>query len=340
MSTDKTSSLKVSHHITSLIKACSSLGLSYENMDDYSHQLLKITNKGKDFIFGAGNICSYPINSATSMQIVKDKSHAITILRKNNIKTPYGEYFFIQDSFSMFRGSGREIADAIDFANNTGYPLFVKPNDGSRGAFVEKVYSETDLLSYIKSHKDKFNCIRIEKPLSGNEYRLFVLDGEIKFSYIRKPSYISFDGIQSVETHLVQLMKEQEKKGFKSLSLDSSFIRESLLENNLSLDSIPTAGISLQFSPAMNLALGGQVENYTESLPEHLHSWVKNISQIFNLRLMGLDVYSDDIYSNNVDLTVLEINANPSLESADRYSKKNIVEKIWAYVIDETFKNL
>jgi hypothetical protein len=42
---------------------------------------------------------------------------------------------------------------------------------------------------------------------------------------------------------------------------------------------------------------------------------------------------------NASNLTILEINGNPSLESADQYSNTKVVEKIWQYIIQETFRD-
>lgn len=330
--------LKISHHIESLVNACEKLGLAYENLDEYSKQIMRVSYDDKSYIFGAGNICSFPINSATSTFLVKDKSHTINVLKKYGIATPVGDYFFIQDAYSAFRGPGKEKSDAITFANKLGYPLFVKPNDGSRGAFVEKVYNSADLQNYLAKCADKFSGIRIEKPLTGNEHRLFVIDGRIWFGYMRRPPFISFDGKNTVKQHILHLIESQAKSGHKSLSLGSSFIRESLKANALNLSSVPAIDEKLVFSPAMNLAMGGEVQDYCETFPDSLHNFAAKISEIFNLRVFGLDVYCDTDIEKSPNLTILEINGNPSLESADRHSNTKIVEKVWQYVIEETFK--
>ena len=309
-------------------------------MDDYSGQLLAVSERDKRFIFGTGNICAYPINSATSTFIARDKSHTINVLRKAGFATAEGDYFFIQDTFKAHRGPGKELEDAIAYANSTGYPLFIKPNDGSRGAFVEQLYSEHDLLSYINKHASRLGCVRLEKPLAGEEHRLLVVDGKVWFGYKRRPPFITFDGHNSVKQHLEKVIDEQGQKGHVSLSLDSSFIRETLKNNDLNLSDVPKQGQTLPFSPAMNLAMGGEIQAYSEEFSQALHDYVEAIYKLFNLRVFGLDVYASGDINSASNLAILEINGNPSIESADKYSQSQIIDKFWGYILQETFKQI
>ncbi|PCK33287.1 hypothetical protein [Pseudoalteromonas piscicida] len=337
---NQASKFKTPHQIQSLKNACDSLGIDYQNLDPFSEQILKVNYQGKGFIFGAGNICSFPINSATSTFLAKDKSHTVNVLRESGFKVPEGDYFFLQSAFSMYRGAGKEKQDALDYAQRQGYPLFIKPNDGSRGAFIEKIYNDQDLQNYIDKNANRLSCVRIEKPLKGNEYRLFVVDGKIWFGYKRRPPFITFDGSRTVEAHLQALMAAQSQYGHNSLSMDSSYIREYLATNRLTLQSVPPQGTTFNFSPAMNIALGGEVVDYSECFSDKLNAFTHEIYQLFNLRVFGLDVYSQSDDINQADaLTILEINGNPSLESAEKHSTTEIVTRIWAFIIEEIFNN-
>ncbi|NUZ10310.1 hypothetical protein HUZ36_05900 [Pseudoalteromonas sp. McH1-7] len=331
---------KTPHQIQSLKKACDSLGIRYQNLDSFSEQILKVSYKNKAFIFGAGNICSFPINSATSTFLAKDKSHTVNVLSASGFNVPEGDYFFLQSAFAMYRGVGKEKQDALCYAKRQGYPLFIKPNDGSRGAFIEKLYNGQDLQNYIDKNQQKLSCVRIEKPLQGHEYRLFVVDGKIWFGYKRRPPFITFDGVQTVSAHLQALMQTQAQYGHSSLSLDSSYIREYLSANQLTLQSIPAKGVTFNFSPAMNIALGGEVVDYSECFSDELNAFTDKIFKLFNLRVFGLDVYSqaDDINQAEA-LTILEINGNPSLESAEKHSTTDIVTRLWAFIIEEIFNH-
>lgn len=325
----------VSNHITTLIKACKKLGFEYENLDPYSQQLLKVQLKSKEIIIGAGNICAFPINSATSTFIVNDKSHTINILQHHRYDTAKGDYFFLTDEFRKFRSNGKEKEDAIKYCRSVGYPLYIKPNNGSRGAFVEKIYDEKDLLSYINKYGSKLQCVRIEKPLLGSEWRLFVVDGEIKFGYKRSSPDLNFDGINTIDEHIKSKSIEQEQYGYKSISSDSSYILNYLNENGLKLKDIPSKGSKMPFSPAQNLSLGGCVSNYSESFSVELNDFTKKISKLFNLRVFGLDVYSEVNKLSPNSLSILEINGNPSMESASHHSENDIVSSIWKYILEE-----
>ena len=207
---------KPPHHIASLQRSCIKLGLEHQILDDYSGQLLQVHRSGKSFIFGSGNICAFPINSATSTFLVRDKSHTINVLRKAGIRCAEGEYFFTQDAFKSHRGPGREIQDAFEYVKSVGFPLFVKPNDGSRGSFVEKLFCSDDLHHYLEKRAAQIGCIRIEKPLKGDEYRLLVVDGKIWFGYKRKPPFLIFNGEDSVASHLYEVIRKQGETGHVS----------------------------------------------------------------------------------------------------------------------------
>lgn len=320
------------------MKACDKLGFEYENLDPYSHQLLKVKLKNKEVIIGAGNICAFPINSATSTYIVNDKSHTINILRNNNFNTAEGDYFFLTNEFRKFRPDGKEKEDAINYGRKVNYPLYIKPNNGSRGAFVEKLYNEADLIKYIDTYGSKLQCVRIEKPLKGNEWRLFVVDGEIKFGYKRTSPEMEFDGIHTIEEHINFKSKEQEQYGYKSLSSKSSYIVNYLKDNHITLEDIPSKGSKMPFSPAQNLSLGGYVSNYSESFSSELNDFTNKIAKIFNLRVFGLDVYSELDSLSPESLSILEINGNPSMESADKNSMNDVVSSIWSYIMKDLDK--
>ena len=328
------------HHIETLIASCETLNLQYRIVDDFSAQTLEVLKDGKAYIFGSGAICAFPINSATSTFLTRDKSHTINLLNQAGMRTAEGEYFFIQDAFKSHRGPGREKEDAQRYANTVGFPLFVKPNDGSRGAFVEKVFCVRDLQNYMDKHASQISCLRIEKPLVGDEHRLFVVDGKVWFGYKRRSPYITFNGTDSVEQHLLQVMTEQKETGHLSLSLDSSFVRETLKRHALGLKDVPTQGKTMPFSPAMNLAMGGEIQEYSEHFSQALHNYVHTIYRLFNLRVFGLDVYTASEINDISSLSILEINGNPSIESADKFSKTDVVHRLWTYVIEETFKQI
>lgn len=324
----------ISHHIKTLLSAADSLGYHIENLDPFSSQVVRVFNNMRSVVVGAGDICSFPTNRAGAVELVKDKSHTVNLLRHFGFNAPEGEYFFTSDNYRKFRGDGKEAPDAIAFAKQLGFPVFAKPNDGSRGAFVELIFSESQLVDYIARIKDSCLCIRLEKPLSGHESRLFVVKGEIWFGYQRRGPELCGDGEQSVRQLLAEQIRRQKEVGKATLSEDSPFLQWQLQQRQLQLDDVLKLGEYLPFTAAQNLAIGGAVQDYREAFSPELQQWAQRLYQIFGLDVFGVDVYSNAQELVPDSMTILEINGNPSMESADRYSKSHIVQRIWQQQLD------
>lgn len=324
----------ISHHIKTVIDAAQSLGYDVENLDSFSSQVVRISNNMRSVIIGAGDICSFPTNKAGAVELVKDKSHTINLLRHFGFNTPEGDYFFTSENYRKFRGDGKEVCDALSYAQTIGFPVFVKPNDGSRGAFVELIFTREQLEAYIERVKHTCLCIRIEKPLRGHESRLFVVKGQIWFGYQRRGPELQGDGKHTVRDLLAEQIQAQRALGKASLTEESPFLILQLQQRELTLDSVLPERARLPFTPAQNLAIGGAVQNYRESFSEALQAWAQRIYQIFGLDVFGIDVYSEADALSVDNLTILEINGNPSMESADKHSQNNVVHKVWQQQFD------
>ncbi len=324
------------HHITSLKRACASAGYQVECLDDYSDQVLKLGKGGQQLIIGAGSVCAFPINSATAVTLVRDKSHTVNILAQHGYRVPTGDYFFCK-LFEVFKGKGKELKDAFAYAQKLGYPVIAKPNVGSQGANVEKLYNETDLRKYIDSVKHIVGCIRIEKPIDGHEYRVLVVDGKPWYSYRRDRPELVFDGNTSVAQAIETELAKQRHDGFSTITLDSPYIREMLSQHSLSLDSRPAQGYRIAFSAARNLAVGADISHYSEAFDQAADNYFAAIAKLFNLRLFGIDLFLASGQTDLTQSTILEINGNPGLLAADQHSRSNIIDRLWHYVLAASF---
>lgn len=325
----------ISHHIKTLLDTANMLGYQVENLDPFSSQVVRVFNNMRSVVIGAGDICSFPTNRAGAVELVKDKSHTVNLLTHFGFNAPRGNYFFTSDDYRKFRGDGKEVADAVAFAKELGYPVFAKPNNGSRGAFVELLFNEAQLKDYIEKVKATCLCIRLEKPLRGYESRLFVVKGEIWFGYQRRGPELQGDGKQTIRALLQEQMVAQQAVGKASLSENSPFLTLQLQQRELSLDDVLPEGEYLPFTAAQNLAIGGSVQNYREEFSAELQAWAQRLYQIFGLDVFGVDVYSEADALTPDNLTVLEINGNPSMESADQHSQSNVVQRVWQKQLDQ-----
>lgn len=324
------------HHIESLIRACERFDYQYTQEDHFSQQLIRVSRNGHQVFFGGGSICAFPINSATSVTVVRDKSHTINVLSRLGYRVPTGNYFFTR-LFKIYEGKGKSAADAIHYADSIGYPLIAKPNDGSHGAFVEKLRSPSDLHTYLAKIKDKVGCFRLEKPLVGREFRLLIVDGKPWYSYCRMSPQLEFDGIHSVKYHIEQQIERQSQEGFSTIDLHSPSISELLIAQDWTLNTIPGKGVCVPFSAANNISVGGEASDYREQFLDSETAFANELAQLFNLRVLGVDLFLAEDEQDLSKATILEINGNPGLSVADKLSKTRIISRLWQFVLQETF---
>src|SRR5262249_44575097 len=128
--------------------AAEAIGAAYSDLDRGGGYLFKISRNGREMIAGAGGVCSFPINSATAFRLSRDKAHTKTVLAAHGIEVIRGALFFAHTRRVGLRGPGREVEDARAFAKKLGYPVFAKPNQGSRGNFAEIVSDDAGLVDY------------------------------------------------------------------------------------------------------------------------------------------------------------------------------------------------
>jgi cyanophycin synthetase len=130
--------------------AAEAIGARFEDLDRGEGYLFRISNGEKFLLGGGGNVCAYPTNSATAYTISRDKQHTKAVIAAAGLPVIPGELFFAHSRRIALRSPGREIPDAHRFAANIGYPVFAKPNHGSRGTFAEVVGDAAGLDDYAR----------------------------------------------------------------------------------------------------------------------------------------------------------------------------------------------
>lgn len=158
------------------------LGYARTDLDPYSKLVAQFANGEATFLVEEG---IFPINGFTGARLAKDKAHAAAVLSAAGFRVPRGGHFFVVPEWSDIRPPGRELPEAFEFAADLGYPVFVKPIDGSRGRLARAVESPEDLGHHLVEIGRQTYAARIEQLISGVEHRAFVLDGRVRFTYAK-----------------------------------------------------------------------------------------------------------------------------------------------------------
>ena len=309
-----------------------SKGASYTVLDEYEELLeIKYKNK-KDFLYDRFS-SEVPFHS---IKLTADKFFTKKILTSNNIATPEGNIF-----------TSNTYYDALKFAEKI-FPVVLKPNWGSHGDFVYVDINSTDelikSLSLFYKEKDPNEPFIIEQFYPWPEYRLFITHlGD--FAVInREWSFVLGDGKKSIqqlvhaENYYRKHLKETVNTSLCPIILDEEVFKF-LHKNNKSIDYVPKIDEKVYLRQESNLAKGGLSINTTEKMPQFFKELALNTLSCFpGLKLAGLDVLCNDIFSPNPQYQILDINSNPGL-TMHHYPAIGKAENVAKMVADVMFPN-
>src|SRR5579863_8416419 len=178
--------------------ACAELGLSFEDIDGGTGLAFRVASQTKAVYFGAGRSSWYPQNNATAATLASDKYFANRILENAGLATLGGDYFFLSARHRALRPTGHEREDAFEYLKKLGSRAFVKPLTGSRGDFAQVIRCEDALYLYLLGVAEHYDAVLMQPIASGQEYRIFLLDGEIVYSARKFSPTLVGDGVQSL----------------------------------------------------------------------------------------------------------------------------------------------
>jgi cyanophycin synthetase len=211
------------------------------------------------------------------------------------------------------------VADAL------GYPVVVKPADldGGRGVFaclrdeqaVRKAYAAARGLS---------QCILVEQYVPGQDYRLQVYRGNVFWTVLRRPAYVTGDGTTTVEAliHRTNLERKEPppdpmiEQGVKPIMIDDE-LHDWLHYQGLTLTSVPAVGRQVRLHGAANVSAGGTREAILHKVhPDNLALAI-HAARVLRLDLAGIDLLIPDIARSWKEggAAICEVNSQPQLSA-------------------------
>jgi D-alanine-D-alanine ligase-like ATP-grasp enzyme len=295
-----------------LSEFCQLKGWQFRLIDRFAGYLAEVRDGERFFITGAGPVHTFPVNSATFTNIASDKAHTATLLRDAGFKTVEGEYFFTSADRKGMRPDGRELEDALGYAARLGYPVFVKPNSACRGLMADLVDNEVNLKRHIAGIRPIDQIVLIQKYTLASEYRLFCLNGKVKFSYSKSVATLHGDGRQTVEALLEKYNSQFSADPARALLPEAPFLNKRMREQGLSFDSVVPKGVKLPLAARANLSTGGTLSEYREDIPLSIQEWAEKILTVMPLSLCAIDLFALEGYNCPNGYQVIELNANPA----------------------------
>ena len=287
------------------------------------------------------------LNTGAAEELARDKGHTKFMLRSIGVNCPEGEEFLLPWWAESIRGiqASRGNDDILTtdmseeyIAEHGGFPVYVKPVSGSKGADIYKAHDSTELNYALASYDQKrVRVAMVEEPINMPDYRIVTLDGELISAYQRVPLTILGDG-----TRTIRELMEVRQNEFDLLGRDTDLNKvEAQVENyiaryGMSLDTVVEDGAELPLVPISNLSAGGTSVDVSEQIHDRWAELAARVAHSFNLRLSGLDLACTDITNPDSDYSVLEVNATPGLDhyalSGD--AQKELVDELYIKVLN------
>jgi len=294
--------------VGSLLEAAKKFGVRVELI--HKDKNLRIFHKNKKDVFVKGILLDF--NSHVSSKIVDNKGLTKIILEKNNILTPRG---WVMKNF-------KKTLAMIDNGEMK-FPLVIKPIDGSQGhavvvdiknkKFLTKAIKE--VYKYNRRRKGRPNSFLIEEYIPGDDYRILVLDGKFLTATLRKPAYVTGDGIKTIG----ELIDEYNSQ--KGVSKDQPLcpivrdyeFEKNLCENKITEDTIPEENKTVYLRKNANVSTGGRSFECSAKINSKYKKLAITLAKIFQIRFCAIDLIAADI-SKYEKFGIIELNQNPGFD--------------------------
>lgn len=287
------------------------------------------------------------LNTSAASELAKDKGHTKFLLRAIGVNCPRGSEFLLPwwaatiSRSQALRGNDaiRTTSMAADYVKeHLGYPVYVKPADGSKGGDIFKVYSDNELAAAFDAYDDKrIRVAVVEEFIQMPDYRVVTLDGDLISAYRRIPLTVVGDGSSTVQGLITRLQQQYFDAGRDTrIDIADPRITQHLRRQGLDLAYRPRLNEAVVLSPVSNLSSGGTSQDVTDAISPRWIDMAAHIARNFNLRLCGLDMGCADITDAEADHSVLEVNAAPGLDhyAVSGEAQKKLVHAFYTKVLN------
>ncbi len=270
--------------------------------------------------------------SSIAVEIACDKEDTKFLLEQAEVQTPKGEIIRRESSLE-------------EACRYVGYPLVVKPVDGNHGRGITvDIQNYDDALTAFNSAKEssRSGAIIIEKYITGQDYRLLVINHKLVAAALRSPANVVGNGTSTIQ-QLIDEVNKDPRRGFGHENVLTQITVNELTQGIIkakgyTLDTVLKKDEKLILKDTANLSTGGTAEDVTDIVHPANVFMAERISKIIDLDICGIDVMTTDI-SKPLEETggaVLEVNAGPGFRM-HLAPTSGLPRNVAAPVIDKLF---
>ncbi|MFL5801592.1 MAG: cyanophycin synthetase [Roseiflexaceae bacterium] len=218
---------------------------------------------------------------------------------------------------------GRRVGSADDAwaaAQEIGLPVVVKPEDGNQGKGVSvDLQTEAEVrAAYAIAHTFRGGVL-VERCITGHDYRLLVINGELVAAAQRDPAQVLGDGQHTVAELVAVVNQDPRRRAGHNSTLTRIIVDEAatlvLTQQGLTVESIPSPGQVVKLRTNSNLSTGGTATDVTDLVHPANARVAQLAAQIFDLDVAGIDIVCQDIARPLAEQAgaIVEVNAAPGL---------------------------
>lgn len=310
-------------------------GLDLEFFREDGQKLLikyKLSSENKQVIFRSSTGDYVP---QEAIKICENKELTKKYLLRNNVPVPEGKMFDDND----------DETDILKYAEKIGFPVVLKPVDGSGGKGVFANLKDRDSLKEALHHLRNvlgYSRYILERYIVGDEYRIVVLNGEVIGAINRVPANVVGDGVSTIR-ELVKKKNDERKKNphlqGRMITINQEVINH-LYANHYSLETIPKKGEVVTLRLNSNISTGGDSIDVTDKLyPDVKKAAIDATNSIPGLVMSGIDMIVNHETKKGV---VIEVNTRPGLGGhifPIEGKPRDLPKKIIDYYFPETVEN-
>ncbi|MDU8886669.1 cyanophycin synthetase [Yeosuana sp. MJ-SS3] len=270
--------------------------------------------------------------SSIGVELACDKEDTKYLLEQAEVEVPRGDIIRRESSLK-------------DACRYVGYPLVIKPVDGNHGRGITvDIQNYEDALDAFRQAKEssRSGAIIVEKFVTGEDYRLLVINNKLVAVAKRTPAHVIGDGKSTVQ-QLIDEVNKDPRRGYGHENVLTQITVNDLTKTIIkdagyTLDSIIDEGERLILKDTANLSTGGTAEDVTDIVHPANVSMAERISKIIDLDICGIDVMTTDITKplSETGGAVLEVNAGPGFRM-HLAPTSGLPRNVAAPVIDKLF---
>ncbi len=245
--------------------------------------------------------------SSIGVELACDKEDTKYLLEQAEVEVPRGDIIRRE----------RSLEEACRYV---GYPLVIKPVDGNHGRGITvDIQNYEDALAAFNNAKEssRSGAIIVEKFITGEDYRLLVINNKLVAGAKRTPAHVIGNGKSTVQ-ELIDEVNKDPRRGYGHENVLTQITVNDLTKNIIkdagyTLESVIPEGERLILKDTANLSTGGTAEDVTDIIHPANVSMAERISKIIDLDICGIDIMTTDISKplSETGGAVLEVNAGP-----------------------------